>query len=83
MSRAIVEENVRIAPKKQEYYDQRARQVELKSGDKVLLMLPSSTKKFVAQWQGPYRITKHVGRVNYEIEIPDKGGRRQVFLLII
>ena len=79
-SRAIVEENARIAQKKQkEYYDQRARQVELKSGDKVLLMLPSSTKKFVAQWQGPYRITKRVGRVNYEIEIPDKGGRRQVF----
>ena len=42
-------------------------------------MLPSSTKKFVAQWPGPYKITKHVGRVNYEIEIPDKGDRRHFF----
>ena len=36
-SRAIVEENARIAQKKQKkYYDQRARQVELKSGDKSI-----------------------------------------------
>ena len=80
ISRAIVEENSRLAQQKQkEYYDRRARQIEFKPGDKVLLMLPSSTKKFVAQWQGPYKVTKRVGRVNYEIEMPDKGGRRQVF----
>ena len=71
---------MKIAQKKQkEYYDQRASETKLDPGDKVLLLLPSSTKKFLAQWQGPYSVTRHVGKVNYEIEMPDKGGRKQVF----
>ena len=76
-SREIMEENVKIAQK--EYYDQRASETKLDPGDKVLLLLPSSTKKFLAQWQGPYSVTRRVGKVNYEIEMPDKGGRKQVF----
>ena len=39
--------------KQEQYYDQ---ELNLKPGDKVLL-LSSHTKKFVAQWQGPYKIT--------------------------
>ena len=39
-------------------------------GDKVLLLLPDSTQKFKAQWQGPYRIKKRIGSVNYELEMP-------------
>ena len=75
-SREIMEENVKIAQKKQkEYYDQRASETKLDPGDKVLLLLPSSTKKFLAQWQGPYSVTRRVGK----IEMPDKGGRKQVF----
>lgn len=73
-------ENPNTETKKQkEYYDQRASETKLDPGDKVLLLLPSSTKKFLAQWQGPYSVTSHVGKVNYEIEMPDKGGRKQVF----
>ena len=53
--------------------------MDLKPGDKVLLLLPSSTTKFVAQWQGPYEVTRRTGKVNYEILIPDKGGRKQIF----
>ena len=45
----------------------------------MLLLLPSSTKKFVAHWQGPYVVTRRTGKVNYEIQMPDKGGRKQVF----
>ena len=53
-AKEVVKENARRAQVKQkEYYDQ---ELNLKPGDKVLL-LPSHTKKFVAQWQGPYKIT--------------------------
>ena len=58
-----------------EYYDRKTKEMDLEAGDKVLLLLPSSTKKFVAKWQGPYIVTKRVGKVNFEIEMPDKGGR--------
>ena len=53
--------------------------MNLQPGDKVLLLLPSSTKKFVAQWQGPYTVIRHIGKVNYEIEMPEKEGRKQIF----
>ena len=43
------------------------------------LLFPTSTRKFVAQWQGPYKVVRRTGKVNYKIELPDKGGRKQIF----
>lgn len=83
-SREIMEQNAKIAQKKQkEYYDQRAKKTKLDPGDKVLLLLSSSTKKFLAQWQGPYSVTRRVGKVNYEIVMPDNGGRSKFFMSTI
>lgn len=79
VAKELVEENAKAAQVKQKlYYDQKTRELNLKPEDKVLLLLPSSTHKFVATWQGPYIVTRRTGRVNYEIKMPDKGGRRQV-----
>ena len=78
-AKELVEENTRVAQAKQKaYYDQKTRELNLQPGDKVLLLLPSSIKKFVAQWQGPYQVTRRTGKVNYEIQMPDKGGLKQV-----
>ena len=38
---------------------------EWKEGDKVQLLLPSSTNKLSAKWQGPYTVTKRMGKVLY------------------
>jgi hypothetical protein len=54
------------------WYDQKAREREFQSRDLVLLLLPTSTSKLLAQWQGPYRVVKKVGRVDYEIEMPHR-----------
>lgn len=54
----------------------KARELNLQVGDKVLLLLPDNTSKFLAKWQGPYKIVREVGRVNYEIHMPDKVGRK-------
>lgn len=80
LAKEIVEQNAKSAKERQkEYYDQKAREINLQEGDNVLLLLPSSTKKSVATWQGPYPVTRKIGKVNYEIEMSDKGGRRQIF----
>ena len=38
------------------WYDAKARMREIKPGDLVLVLLPTSTNKLLAQWQGPYQI---------------------------
>ena len=55
----FIDESAREAQTRQNnYYDQKTREMDLKPGDKVLLLRPSSTAKFVAQWQGPYEVTR-------------------------
>ncbi|XP_031684256.1 uncharacterized protein LOC116374667 [Oncorhynchus kisutch] len=51
-------------------YDQHARHREFESGQKVLLLLPSSTSKLLAQWQGPYLIGRKMGPVTYRGAAP-------------
>ena len=76
----LVEENVRAAQGQQKkWYDQTARQRELQPDEEVLVLLPTSSNKLLAQWQGPYRILRRVGKVNYEVLMPNKRKRKNVF----
>lgn len=73
-------ENLRQAQKAQKlWYDQYARHREYQPGQKVLLLLPTSTSKLLAKWQGPYVITRKMGPVTYEVHHPDKGKKTQVY----
>ena len=52
---AIVQDNWKKAQSRQKtWYDQNTRDRELKPGDEVLVLLPTSSNKLLAQWQGPY-----------------------------
>ncbi len=67
----LVQQNLGKAQVQQKaWYDRNARSRELQPGDDVLVLLPSSTKKLFAQWQGPYKVKRKVGKVNYEVEMP-------------
>ncbi len=35
--------------------------------DKVLVLLPTSSSKLLAKWQGPFEVTQRVGDLNYEV----------------
>ena len=61
------------------WYDRTARSRKFAPGDEVLVLLPTSTKKLLAQWQGPYPVTRKVGKVDYEVDMKDKSKRRRVF----
>jgi len=43
------------------------------------VLLPTSSNKLLAQWQGPYCILRKVGKVDYEVLMPDKRKRKKVF----
>ena len=76
----IVKENLEAAQKLQKrWYDQNARQRQFQPGDQVLVLLPTSTNKLLAQWQGPYEVVKKIGKVDYLIHMYDRRKKRRVF----
>ena len=72
MQKSVLE-NVRKAQEKQKkWYDRTAREVEFMPGEKALVLLPTSTNKFLAQWKGPFEIVRRMGKVNYEVRMSRK-----------
>ncbi len=61
------------------WYDQQARQREFKPGQKVLLLLPSSSSKLLAKWQGPFEVSRRMGPTTYEILHPERGKTKQTY----
>ena len=65
-----VQENLKAAGVRQKkWYDRNARDRSFQVGDQVLVLLPSTTSKLTAQWQGPYQVLSRVGKVNYLIHM--------------
>ena len=54
------------------WYDRKARSRHFESGDLVLVLLPVSGKPFQCKYQGPYKIVRQLGPVDYLIATPDK-----------
>ena len=48
-------------------------------GKQVLVLLPTFTKKLLAQWQGPYPVLRKVGPVTYEVDMFDITKRQRIF----
>lgn len=72
--------NLREAQDRQKrWYDRNARDREIQKDDLVLLLLPTTTNKLMAKWQGPYRIIKRMGKVNYLVEMPDRRKKKNVY----
>ena len=57
-------------------YNKKARSRSYKMGDEVLLLLPTDQNKLLMQWKGPFKITKKISNMNYQI---DMGKRQQTF----
>lgn len=76
----IVRVNMEQAQSQQKgWYDKAARQRNLKPGQKVLLLLPTSEQKLLARWQGPYEVVQKMGPATYEINLPGKRKPTQIF----
>ena len=64
----------RAKERQKEWYDRHARERELKVGVNVLVLLPTSTSKLLAKWQGPHVVMARKDPVTYEV---DMGERRK------
>ena len=73
-------DNLEKAQEKQKKcYDLNAREQSLEVGEKVLVLLPTSTNKLLAQWQGPYEVVKKISKVVYQVEMRNKRKRLRNF----
>lgn len=53
----------------QAYYDRKAKDRTLRVGQRVLLLLPTSNNKLLAQWKGPYEVVSKANKWNYVIDV--------------
>lgn len=67
---AIVQSNERKEKRRQKkYFDKKCKHRKLKIHDKVLLLLPTSNNKLLAEWKGPYEIVEQVSPVDYRVKL--------------
>ena len=76
----LVQANLMKAQKKQKrIYDERARPQTLNPGDKVLVLVPARCSKLQLEWAGPYKITRQVTPVDYEVETPGRRKEKKIY----
>ena len=51
-------------------FDKRTRMRTLKAGDQVLIFLPTSPKKLLMKWRGPYKVLARLGAYTYKVDVP-------------
>ncbi len=62
-------------------YNRGTRLRQFTPGDKVLVLLPTSSSKLLAKWQGPFVVTRRVGELDYEVKRTDRGDACQIYHL--
>ena len=76
----LVKENATKAQKKQKnYYDKKSRQQNLKVGDEVLVLEPARRSKLQLEWNGPYKVTRRVSEVDYEVQTQGRRREKKVY----
>ena len=65
--------------KQKMWYDKGARERSLDPGDKILVLLPTSSSKLKSQWQGPYTVEERVGKVNHRFSTPGHRKKTAVY----
>lgn len=74
----MVKDNLERAQQKQKlWYDWNARQRELKPGDLVLVLSPTSGSSLEAHWKGTYPVLHKASAVNYVVDMHDTRKRER------
>ena len=78
----LAQTNLREAQRKQkEHYDQKAvcTGESLQIGDEVLVLLPAKRSKLQLEWSGPYKITREITPVDFEVNTPGKRTSSKIY----
>ena len=67
---AIAQENLQTAATAQkQHFDMKAKNREMKKGDKVLVLRPMHNNKLELAWKGPYTVLQRMGPADYRIQV--------------
>ena len=61
------------------WYDKDARGRTYQEGEEVLVLLPTTSRSLEAQWQGPFKITRKLSDLDYEVDTGRHTKRLRVF----
>ncbi|XP_061764252.1 uncharacterized protein K02A2.6-like [Nerophis ophidion] len=75
------EDLLQAQERQQRLYNRGLQLRQFSPGEKVLVLLPTSSSKLLIQWQGPFVVTRRVGDVDYEVRRSDLGGATQIYHL--
>ncbi len=67
LGRLSMENLLQAQDKQSRLYNRATRERQFTPGDKVLVLLPTSSSKLLAKWQGPFVVTRRVGDLDYEV----------------
>lgn len=62
MAELVKDNLVKSQREQKRWYDRNVRERQFQAGDQVLVLLPTTTNKLLAQWQGPYPVLQQVSR---------------------
>uniref|UniRef100_A0A9J8AJ78 Gypsy retrotransposon integrase-like protein 1 n=1 Tax=Cyprinus carpio carpio TaxID=630221 RepID=A0A9J8AJ78_CYPCA len=81
LGRLSMENLLQAQDRQSQLYNRGTKLREFAPGDKVLVLLPTSSSKLLAKWQGPFEVTRRIGDLNYEVVRTDRGDSRQIYHL--
>ncbi len=81
LGRLSMENLLQAQDKQMRLYNRGTRLRQFTPGDKVLVLLPTSSSKLLAKWQGPFVVTRRVGELDYEVKRTDRGDSCQIYHL--
>ncbi len=81
LGRLSMENLLQAQDRQTRLYNRGMRLRQFTPGDKVLVLLPTSSSKLLAKWQGPFVVTRRVGELDYEVKRTDRGDARQIYHL--
>uniref|UniRef100_A0A8C1RIN6 Gypsy retrotransposon integrase-like protein 1 n=1 Tax=Cyprinus carpio TaxID=7962 RepID=A0A8C1RIN6_CYPCA len=81
LGRLSMENLLQAQDRQSQLYNRGTKLREFAPGDKVLVLLPTSSSKLLAKWQGPFEVTRRIGDLNYEVVRTDIGDPRQIYHL--
>ena len=58
--------------RQKKFFDKKTKVREIEIGQRVLILLPTSNNKLLAEWKGPYKVLEKVSPVDYKVQINRK-----------